>query len=118
MVVGALVNVLDLFRPSKASGYDGVVTYTKTTISNIKLGQPSKGWTTDTAGSVRSSTATLYWNVGHSSMSTSLSPVFKEGDIICAHSSATTPDDDHWTVQAVTEQFFKGQLHHYEVVLV
>jgi len=44
--------------------------------------------------------------------------VFKEGDILCNASSATTPADDRFTVQAVTEQTFKGALHHYEVVLV
>ena len=118
MVVGALVNKLDLFRPSKATGYNGAITYTKATLSNIKLGQPSKGWTTDTSGAVRSATATLYYNAGHSAQSPLLSPVFKEGDILCNASSATTPADDRFTVQAVTEQTFKGALHHYEVVLV
>ena len=118
MVVGALVSTLDLFRPSKASGYNGAITYTKATLTGIKLGQPTKGWTTDTAGSVRSATATLYWNVGHSGQSPAMTPVFKEGAILCAVSSAKTPASDHFTVQAVTEQTFKGSLHHYEVVLV
>lgn len=118
MVINALVNSLDLFRPSKASGFDGVVTYAKSTLSNIKVGQPSRGWTVDTAGSTRSATATLYWNVGHSGQAPALTPAFKVGDIICNHSDDLTPSDDHLTVQAITRQTFKGVLHHYEVVLV
>lgn len=118
MVISALVRNLDLFRPTKGSSYDSPVSYSKATLTGIKLGQPSKGWTVDTAGSVRSSTATLYWNIGHSGQSPALSPVFKVGDILCQPSDSSEPSDDRLTVQSVTEQTFKGVLHHYEVVLV
>ena len=117
-MVEALANRIDLFRPVKASGYNGAVTYTKATLSGIKLAQPSRGWTVDTAGSVRQVTATLYWNAGHSGESPVLTPPFQTGDIICTESQSTTPSDDRFTVQSVTEHTFKGVIHHYEVVLV
>lgn len=116
-MVRALAGSYDLFRPSKASGYDGAMTYTKVTIFNAKLSQPSHGWTIDTAGSMRTETATLYYNPNHSSMSSVLDPLFKTGDIICKASDATEPSAERLTVQSITEHTARGSLHHYEVVL-
>ena len=117
-MVIALAGRLDQFRPTKAAGYDGAVTWSKATLSGVKLGQPSKGWSLDTAGAVRMNTATLYWNVGHSGQKPALVPPFQPGDVICSPSQGTSPGTERLTVQAVTEQTFKGVLHHYEVVLV
>ena len=114
----ALAGTIDLFRPSKAEGYDGKITYTKSVIHNAKLSQPSHGWNTDTGGSVRTETATLYYNPTHSSMSPALLPPIRRGDILCRSSEATEPSAERFTVQSVTEHPFRGKLHHYEVVLV
>ena len=118
-MVRALAGTYDMFRPSKASGYDGKITYTKTTITNAKLSQPSHGWTVDTAGSVRTETATLYYNPSQSSMSSALDPLFKVGDMLCkASPTATEPSAERLTVQSITEHTARGVLHHYEVVLI
>ena len=141
MVIGeALGRTLWQFRPSKAPGYNGAVTYTRCKLTNCKLGQPTKGWTTDTAGAMRAASASLFWNVGHSGQEPALDPFFQEGDIIstrpalrsvrdasfdvqdsqdiCGDRQGETPSDIEYTVRSVTEHTFKGVIHHYEVVLV
>lgn len=140
MVNEALGRTLYLFRPSKATGYNGTITYTRSVLTGCKLGQPSKGWTVDTAGAMRSATATLYWNFGHSVQTPTLDPLFKEGDIISTRPAlrkvqdsrfiledatdivgdrqGEVPSDVEFTINTVTEHTFKGVLHHYEVVLV
>lgn len=139
-MVRALGITLFQFRPFKAvDAYDGSLEYIKSSLANCKLEHPKKGWTVDTAGSSRSASAVLYWNVGHSVQEPRLDPPFKEGDIITTMPAFRKVEDDkfvladamtevgdrqgdvpdmEFTVQAVREQTFKGVLHHYEVILV
>lgn len=117
-MVTALQNRLDLFRPYKPAGYDSETTYTKYVLSNVKLNQPSTGWTVGTDGSMQKKTATLFYNFGRSASSGSAPELFKAGDIICTPSQSVVPSADRFVVQAVTTHTFKGSEHHLEVVLV
>ena len=116
-MVNALSNSVDIFRPSKGEGYNGAVIYQKATLYNIKLAQPTRGWTVDTGGAMRSVTATLYFNVGHSSVVGGLEPIFAVGDMVCDVSGDSEPSEERLVVRSVTVQRFKGSVHHYEVVL-
>ena len=138
-MVEALGRTLYHFRPVKADGYNGATTFMRTVLTNCKLGQASKGWIVDTAGSTRSASAVMYWNFGHSEQTPQLDPLFREGDIIATHpalrkvkdaryiladvfsevgdTQGDVPSDVEFTVQSVQEHTFKGKLHHYEVVL-
>lgn len=118
MVKDALTSSFSLYRPQKASGYDGAVTYTRARLDGVKLAQPSRGWTVDSAGATRSVTATLYYNFGKSAQNPTLTPIFERGDILTDVSEEDVPIPSKFIVQAVTEHTFKGIPHHLEVVLV
>lgn len=117
MVKEALVSELSLFRPYKQTDTSGKITYRKISLFNVKLNQNSSAWVTDTTGAVQSKGATLFYNIGISSQSTLLSPLFQTGDIVCNATSFKEPPVDRLVVKSVTEHTFKGSLHHIEVVL-
>ena len=119
MVESAFYTNLDLFRPVKPTKPTDSLTYEKVKLLKVKLGNSAKGWVISGNGAVQSNTATLYFNFGTSGQYPALlEPIFQEGDFICECSEATEPPKRRFTVKSVIEQTFKGQLHHYEVVLV
>lgn len=114
-MVRSFSQVLDLYRPLEKESYDSQQTYSMSVLDHVKLAQPSKGWTVSTNGSVQSVTATLYFNLDVSNAEPALEPLFKTGDVIVRHGAEV--GGERFIVQSVTEQWLKGSLHHYEVVL-
>lgn len=106
----------DLYRPVDKRSFSSEQSYLVEVLDHCKLGQPSKGWSVSTDGTVQAQTATLFFNVSISTASPSLVPLFKAGDVLVAHGGDVA--GDRRVVQSVTEQWLRGSLHHYEVVLV
>lgn len=115
-MVGSFNQVLDLYRPLEKESYGSQQTYAMSVLDHVKLGQPSKGWSVSTNGSVQAVTATLYFNIGLSNAEPTQEPLFRAGDVIVRHGAEVSAE--RFVVQSVTEQWLKGSLHHYEVVLV
>ena len=118
MVTDTLKTTVSLFRPLKKNKTDARTTFEKTTVSAVKLSQPSSAWVTDSTGEVQSKAGSIFYNIGISSEYPELDPLFKVGDFICEETDSDTPPKERQVVQRVTEQTFKGKLHHIEVVLV
>ena len=117
MVRDTMTQSYDLFRPVKPQTPTGTASYVKAALSGVNLSRSSKGYRVSSNGMTEYASATLFYNLGTSSESPALNPLFQAGDMICSPSENQSPAGKRLIVQDVTEQFFKGVLHHYEVVL-
>lgn len=118
MLLSTLSEEYSVFRKSG----DGLLVpsgFKKAKVSNVKLAQPSHGWTVGTNGAVNERTATLFFHPDKS-LITSISGDwngFEVGDMVCSLTDADRPPEDRFVVKSITKQSFKGRFHHFEIVL-
>lgn len=108
---------VDVFRPTNGVSTVDEVSYVKTTVTGIHIGDPSYGadligktFSRNTIGEIQSNPYTIFMRQG---VSTDFD--FKIGDIVCKPSDSNVPLEEFSRVVAINPRMSKGVLHHIEV---